>query len=200
MGECEKKEQNDYEEPDKNTGIGKTENLKKRLILFIKKPWVITTLAMLLALIIGLSVALHKEPIKETNAYLGDICQVSFGEIVVFSANETDHYVTQDDAFVYAPNGKKVISVYGEIRNTTGQQQNIYSDSFRLNTYENKEQHSKSHAFTGGSGVFWNDITLQKGYCQFYMYYLVDETINIEDCRLIVYSAVVALVEKPLTE
>lgn len=198
MEETKKNEQESLEINGKDEKMGKMEKIKSKVLFYMKKPWVITVLAMLFATIIAISFVFCGTSRKETTNYLGDSCYVPFGEMIVVSVSERDYYVTEDNAFVQAPSGKKVIQVYGQINNVSGKKQSLSSNMFRLNPSESQEYTPKSHAFVDRYSSHFGSVTLSaNGVCQFYMYYIVGEGTKVEDCRLIVYSAVVAFIEEP---
>ena len=170
---------------------------KQDILNFVKKqPWILGAVAIvLIAVVIAFATLVNPTTSnKEITAYLNDSSKVPFGELIVSSVYEKDNYVTEDDAFVSAPNGKKVIRVFGEIRNTTDKKQSISADMFRLNDIGNDERRPKSYAFFDRSSYFFNSVTIPANHdCYFDLFYLVDEEVVLEECKLIVYSAVIAL-------
>ncbi|MBR6737908.1 MAG: hypothetical protein IKL82_06105 [Clostridia bacterium] len=199
MEEIKKNEQENMGNSSKNEIMLKIKKIKNVALEYIKKPLVTTALSMILATIIALCFVFCGNERPETTNYLGDICYVPFGEMIVESATESTYYVTKEDAFIQAPSGKKVIRVYGHINNVSEKKQSLSSDMFRLNPTDSQEQKPKSYAFVDNYSSHFVSVTLPtNGTCQFYMYYIVDKDTILEDCRLIVYSAVVALTYEPL--
>ena len=84
---------------------------KQDILNFVKKqPWILGAVAIVLIAVIIAFATLGNPTTsnKEITAYLNDSSKVPFGELIVSSVYEKDNYVTEDDAFVSAPKGKKL--------------------------------------------------------------------------------------------
>lgn len=197
-------EENKTNEEQKNESTSQTKMqfYRQEIIRFVKKqPWILGAVAIVLvAVIIAFATIGNTTTMnKEITAYLNDSSQVPFGELTISSAYERDSYVTKENAFVSVSNGKKVICVCGEIENTTDKNQSLSADMFRLNYSNNNEINAKSYAFLDTYSSYFNSVTIPKNaHCLVYLYYIVDDSVILNNCKLIVYSAVIALRSEPI--
>lgn len=190
------------EQKNESTSQTKMQFYRQEIIRFVKKqPWILGAVAIVLvAVIIAFATIGNTTTMnREITAYLNDSSQLPFGELTISSAYERDSYVTKENAFVSVSSGKKVICVYGEIENTTDKKQSLSADMFRLNYSNSNEINAKSYAFLDTYSSHFNSVTIPKNaHCYVYLYYIVDDSVILNNCKLIVYSAVIALRSEPI--
>ena len=138
-----------------------------------------------------------KETGIETSCYLTETCFTSSGvEITIDSTSEYHAYVAEDGVkSVDSP--YKIITLFGNIFNNLEKKENFSKGMFRLELSNGKEITPINCTFFGNNVTLWDRATLfSKSGCEIMIDYKVDESIKIEDCRLIYYSNAIALVKR----
>ena len=139
-----------------------------------------------------------KETGIETSCYLTETCFTSSGvEITINKTNEYHSYVAEDGVkSVDSP--YKIITLSGKIFNNRETKENFSKGMFRLELSTGKEINPINCIFSDDNNlILWDRATLfSKNGCSIMIDYKVDESIKIEDCRLIYYSNAIALVKR----
>ena len=131
----------------------------------------------------------------ETTCYLNETWSAVSTEVTISTVDYTDYYLNSNGAKTYS--NKTIITVYGCVFNNATSSQTINKSSFSLELKNGNIVKPKSAIFTDNVTYDSDKISLsaQRGVL-FYMFYEVDDSVAIEDCRVIYYGNAIALVKR----